>query len=931
MKHLTKILFLLLIAFNSIYAYDDVSPELINKVIKSAYNSNSQGYEFYIAIPPNEVSNYGFEEILEIYVSSAQPCDVVIEEGPSRVFLAKKRISQPFSVITIGSDIIPFTKYEVRVADKPVNRVLRITSTKPISVYMINSKNTTTDGLMAIPTSGWGTEYYHCCYYDNNEGGSVDPGTGYNWFGSGFIMIAKEDSTHITVKLNGKGRSFASTSGGANIGDVINIILNEGQCYMIKGDGKTDGAFDLSGSHISSDKPIGLVSFHERADIPAFLNSSRDHLCEMIPPVKTWGTKYYSVEFDRNNKGDLFRLMASEDNTNYKVTWYDKETNKLIAKREGILKNAGDFAEIIEILSAPGPTISSVRGMSIFEADKPILVMQYAYSSSWDGFSNFDPFMIVVTPYEQFGKKTIFQTPSNKAFTDNKFNLIAEGDSLNSERSDSLLKSIYLDGVAIWKKDPEFLKNRIPNSNLYWMKTKVETGSHYVIGDTKFCGYVYGFTSVDSYGWPAAMSFNKIDEIDSLPPVVSITEANGEYEVTFTEKRNGEDGDGPKQIDLGVSEEPSLLTGSFNFDEPYFVGGYYPWPPNYDKKIILRVTDKTKDAVAYIQIMDRAENVTVREIKYSGTKLALNPNKIDFGDQKIFTRDTLEAKIKNIGTDNIELSSLNLKKLQYYSIVDGKLNSFKILKPGEEHSFKIEYYPTKEVENSNSADIDTLIVFSGQIGIPYVIRGRGVAPRINVVDWNADTVVVNSEKCNKTGLKITNSGTMPLIVTGIDFILDKSDFKIENPEPGFPFKVDPQKSLYFKGICFEPKSSGNHDTKIVVHNNGFGPDSIANLIGYANDFNSISEDIKADLISSITPNPASGSEIAIKFRVIDEQSSTRIMIVNSIGQIVKEINMQQMSVGDHQMNISLDGLATGAYNVKILNGQFMQTEKLIIK
>ncbi len=814
-------------------AGDDIPPALLGKIQKDlVLSSNSQGYEFYVAIPPNEVSNYGFDDALEIYVASAKPCDVTIEQGPSRILVGKKKIAQPFGVITLGSGIISFKTHEVRVADRPDDRVLRITATQPISVYMINSKSTTTDGLMAIPTSAWGKDYIHCAYYDNNESSSVDPGTGYYWFGAGFIVIASQDNTNISVDIRGKGTGFGTTAGGNKIGDRVTFNLNAGQCYMIKGDGKTDGAFDITGSRIKSDKPIGLISFHERADLPALLGSSRDHLCEMLPPVQAWGKKYFSVEYDRNDKGDLFRMVASEPNTKYKITWFDKKSNKLIAKREGVLKNSGDFAEVIEVMSAPGPNIASVRGTSIWEADKPVLVMQYAYSSGWDGFSNFDPYMIVVTPVEQFTKTTIFQTPSSKAFTDNKFNLIAIGDTLDPVRSDSILKSITLDGVPIWKKDPAFLGNRIPNSDLFWMKCKVETGPHYIKGDTKFGGYIYGFTSVDSYGWPAAMAFNKIGETDTLPPVVTITGTCGEYEVTFTEKRNGKDGDDPKQVDMGVSEEPSLISGSFNFDDPYFQGGYYPWPPNYDTKFILRVTDKTKDALARFQVIDREGNVTVKEIYYYGDDIQSDPKVIAFGDVKLNTSSVIDVKLENKGVSKVKIKNISLKKGTYYKILAGGTPPEIEIEAGKFHTVKLQYNPTREGMTATDLDKDSLLYDTECLHFATFINGRGVVPRIEVEDFHAGPTVVGKKNCKDAGLRIKNPGTMPLVITGFDFITAQGPFTVSNPTtPALPITIQPGKEVYLKLVCFEPKSTGDFNTKVVFHSNAVGPDSVSDWDG----------------------------------------------------------------------------------------------------
>ena len=68
-------------------------------------------------------------------------------------------------------------------------------------------------------------------------------------------------------------------------------------------------------------------------------------MCEMIPPVSAWGKKYYSIELQRANKGDFYRVVSSQPNTNVKMRYYDKVTKELLGKRDIVLTKAGDFYE----------------------------------------------------------------------------------------------------------------------------------------------------------------------------------------------------------------------------------------------------------------------------------------------------------------------------------------------------------------------------------------------------------------------------------------------------------------------------------------------------------------------------------------------------------------------------------------------------------
>ncbi|MBU3699192.1 MAG: hypothetical protein FGM33_04170, partial [Candidatus Kapabacteria bacterium] len=282
-------------------------------------NSGNAGTEFFIAIPPNEILPFPVES-LEIYVASVFDANVELYDyagAKSTRFAVKAN-----QVKTLSDRRELNWSMEVRDAEAPQLKGLRIKSDKPVSVTVINSKVTTTDAYLAIPTRSWGTEHIAVAYWDFRE---VKP-----WAG-GFIIIAKEP-TEVEILLRGSGNNDATTSGGRKIGDRINVFLDEGEVYMVHGDGQTRAAFDLTGSLITSDKPVGVIGFHMRTTMPNQLinGNGRNHLCEMLPPTTSWGRKYSTIEFKRARnlagRGDVFRVVAKDNNTRWTLRYYDKAT-----------------------------------------------------------------------------------------------------------------------------------------------------------------------------------------------------------------------------------------------------------------------------------------------------------------------------------------------------------------------------------------------------------------------------------------------------------------------------------------------------------------------------------------------------------------------------------------------------------------------------
>ena len=59
---------------------------------------------------------------------------------------------------------------------------------------------------------------------------------------------------------------------------------------------------DLTGTYISSSKPIAVYSGNVRAAVPSS-RTSRDHLVEQMIPVRTWGTEFPVMASPKNNDG----------------------------------------------------------------------------------------------------------------------------------------------------------------------------------------------------------------------------------------------------------------------------------------------------------------------------------------------------------------------------------------------------------------------------------------------------------------------------------------------------------------------------------------------------------------------------------------------------------------------------------------------------
>lgn len=596
---------------------------------ESMLNSGALGTEFWIAIPPNEVNPFPVEE-LHIYVASATNTQItVFDAGSGKKFNRNLKANE---ILTL-SDAKGETNWtmEVREPEQVVQKGIKISAPTPISVFVLNSKTATSDGYMALPVSSWDREYIAASYYDFSEVKQ--------WAG-GFVIVAREPTT-VAITLRGSGgNGVGRTVLGKKIGDQITVAMNEGDVYMVHGDGKTRGEFDLTGTSIVADKPIGVVGFHMRTTMPNMLvnGNGRNHLVEMLPPTSAWGTRYATIELQRENrngqgKGDVFRVIAKDPNTQWTLTYYDKLTKNLLGKAGGLLAKTGDFMD----LSQTGTPFNLTTGYSIWTADKPVLVMQYSCSSSFDGDPLLDPFMVLVTADNQYATSAMFQFPTTSKFTKHRLNLLVAVDTTDPRHTEDL-RSLAIDGTPVWNhpksQQPNLLANRMPGG-FYWATLDFgnEPLAHTISsnGKVKFGGYAYGYGFVDAYGWPitGGKPTEQVATFDTLAPVITVKTIDCHFrEFTVLEQRNIPNPPRPvpqsgDQVESGIQ---SIRLSSTARNLQLDLGkdsttAFLSAPKSHSFRVI--VIDTTKSASGSILVRDWNNNLASDTITYSP------PNRVD--------------------------------------------------------------------------------------------------------------------------------------------------------------------------------------------------------------------------------------------------------------------------------------------------------------
>lgn len=456
---------------------------------------SSYGTEFLVGIPPND-NQSAATQALHIMVSSPFDTEVTIYDY-DRSATKKRAVKANVPLILRNDNGGTSWGSEVWESEFGIPKAIRINAEKPVAVWVLNSKVVSSDGYLARPLSSWGREYRVMSYYDFNE---ARP-----WAG-GFLIIANEQ-TSVRIKLQGTDNG-AGISSGKKVGDVINVVLQEGEVYLVTGDGSTRGSFDLSGTLITADRPVGVIGFHQRTTMPNLLldGNGRNHLAEMLPPVSDYGTSYTTLEFARvrsngQGSGDVFRIVASEDATRWYCSFYDKTTGNLLGKQGGLLPRAGDVADI----SQTQLPAALVQGLAFWEMDKPSLLMQYSCSSTFDGDINLDPMMINVQPDASWSNSAVAMTAQAEQYQGHRLSLLFRTN-INDAR--------YADNLASIQNNGSPLFVRHVRDNVHIAETIVTTGQNpsgwtgqFAItanDNVTLSGMTYGNSFVDAYGWGLA-------------------------------------------------------------------------------------------------------------------------------------------------------------------------------------------------------------------------------------------------------------------------------------------------------------------------------------------------------------------------------------------------------------------------------------------
>ena len=288
-------------------------------------------------------------------------------------------------------------------------------------------------------------------------------GTVITTFRSEFSLVGTQNGTTVTITPSVNGGAANARPAGV----PYTVTLNEGEEYQLQA---SESPHDLTGTTIVSSAPVAVFSGSQCADVPTDAFEACDYLVEQTPPESSAGTRFFS-EPSKTRSSDEFELVATQNATQVDLN-----------------------GSLVATLNAGEHYAQEVIGGAEFSSNHPILLAQYANSSTYDATSS-DPFMMTVPPVSQYATSFLLASPKDleNQFT-NYLSLIVP---------ESEVGLVKINGVAV----PVGEYVAIGTSGYYGAHVTAAPGSvsNSITGNGEpFMAFAYGFSLADGYGYSGA-------------------------------------------------------------------------------------------------------------------------------------------------------------------------------------------------------------------------------------------------------------------------------------------------------------------------------------------------------------------------------------------------------------------------------------------
>lgn len=742
-----------------------------------------EGRHFLLGFMQNEAYRFSSESFsLRMYIATKRP---------SRV-----RVTMPggtFRSYTLKADdvlsILLDPALEVTRSEIPQLAAIEVTSDEPISVYALSSLTQSSDAYSVIPTDAWGFEHYALTMSNDqyNASESNPPRTELDSLllktprlGE-FMVIAAEDNTTVCYTPT------APTYAGIQPDNMSTVVLNKGECFLVKSAPARKDKNDLTGTYVTSDKPVGFLSGHMRTSIPHLdrftdgIYDTKDHLIEMLPPVDSWGKNFVSAPYGSCSEGDYFRVMAAYDGTTL--------TMQNEFKTESYTLERGLFIEF-ENITVP----------TVWTADKPVLIGQYMYSDFVDRNTSADPCFVTLPPTEKFVRKLLFQAPYTNA--ESQFGVFATQIICTADA----LGSLKMDGKPIEEIAPEIQTQTVETTGMHWAVIPIVPEKTYKLQTTtgSLSGIIYAYGPQDSYSMPLGISPN-IAEEDSLAPVITATGKCGSIKGSVRDPDPGSSGIFEVFIDEALSYNYKVIIDKIS-DNASKVIEFTADPIDLytDAHLVLIATDRYGNESQFIY--------DYKAPSIAGTKTVELP--------RVGEGATVCAPVifTNTGDSSVVVTGMYIMS-DMRATIKGKPAFPLTLDPGKSIEVEVCYTATSDTAALRA---QMLVRYGCDLQWWIPVGHTSSQPSISAIGFDFGGVLVGDTACAR--IAVVNTGNTPVTLSGLRDIANPDIFLVDTAGV-FPHELAAGDTLWIKA-CFTPNARKEYESHPTASNSYRLPNSL---------------------------------------------------------------------------------------------------------
>jgi hypothetical protein len=396
----------------------------------------------------------------------------------SGIVASPKGFAQQFTFVPNTATILVLPDSLMHLNDLgKTTKGIQVHTTEPVNLVLHDYLTAAGDATQILPDEALDTSYLI------SEWGIFNDVSEDNH--SEFIVTAKQEATAVTIMPS------ETTMLGQAAGVPFSVVLNTGECYIVKSDISAGNlSTTLSGSTVSSSKPVSVIVGTTCAYVPLGVESCNELMDELLGK-KWWGDHFFVQPL--GNLDSVVQLVVTSD----------KSFSVQINGANSISSAVGKGNQLQAQITGAGEIVAST----------PVELQQLTQGSTFAVAGISDPTLVTILDTSEYSDTMMFYSPT---FSGSSFQDWAPIIFPTSKTS-----TIFLDGLAL-SSYPE-TSTIIHGSAMSAVNPSIGTGVHTIISPVPVFALGTGFDIADAYSFVAGTTLPYIQaEVTPNNPVNSV-------------------------------------------------------------------------------------------------------------------------------------------------------------------------------------------------------------------------------------------------------------------------------------------------------------------------------------------------------------------------------------------------------------------------